>query len=305
MITLTKPMLASPLLKPSDKHDDDTIYRAMKSLRYPVIATLKIDGIRGLVTDNLRSRTLKLIPNDSIRARANSLVYGLDLELYNGELRYDEIESIVMSQEHPLSDKIMFNLLDDFSAEQPYEWRLQSIKDFAGIYKHANCSVVFDEWCGNADELFAFEKRTIETFGEGICFRTPDSPYKQGRSTLKEQYLVKLCRFVREEVTIIGFEEQMHNSNSERRNPIGMMNSSSSKSGLLGKNTLGAFLVRNSDGLEFTVGTGVGLTDKLRVEIWLNQDKWLDKQCVIKHKAHGRMKKPRSPIWVGMREKGF
>ncbi len=159
--------------------------------------------------------------------------------------------------------------------------------------------------CRSADELFEFEKRAIEERGEGICFRLPDSPYKQGRSTLKEQYLVKLSRFVRTEATIIGFEEQMHNANRSKRNAVGMMDRSSRQSGLRGKGVLGAFIVRDDNGLVFNVGTGVGLTDAMREQVWLSQLNWLGARITIKHKPHGQKLKPRSPIYVGRREKGF
>ena len=105
-------MLAASLLKPTDSHSDESILAAMQKLRYPVLATLKLDGIRAIKLDDLYSRTLKLIPNKSIRARAMKLPAGFDMELFNPDLQYDEIESIVMSREHLKSDLIQFHILD-------------------------------------------------------------------------------------------------------------------------------------------------------------------------------------------------
>lgn len=298
-------MLAAPLLPPDVEHTDEVVYNAMRSLRFPVGATIKEDGIRGLRRNCFVSRTLKLIPNDRIRERANKLPYGFDVEISNRSLMYNDIESIVMSGEHPDSDKILFYVLDWFNEDLSYQHRIQGAFDWCVLNPHPDVIAPYITICKNAAELLAFEKLTIEKNGEGICFRTLDSPYKQGRSTLQEQWLVKLARYVRSECTIIGFIEQEENLNRRRHNSVGMMARSKSISGMRGKDTLGAFLVKDSTGLEFKVGSGVGLTTQLRKSIWKQQDKYMNKQITIKHKAHGRLVKPRSPIFVGFREEGF
>ena len=310
MLTFKRPMLAATLLKPTDKHDDATILAAMKCLRYPVAATLKIDGIRALrLNSSLLSRRLKPIPNVSIRERSLKLPAGFDMELYNPELQYDEIESIVMSREHSDSDKIQFWVLDWFK-EGPYDKRISEA--FFHIENILAGTLYFDTYCEypticyTAEELLVFEHRCIEQHGEGICFRLFDSPYIQkdtldNRSTLAEQYLVKLSRFIRQEVTVIGFYEANENTNSDKRNALGMMDRSSFKSGMVGKGTLGGFYVRDSTGLEFKVGGGSWLTKLKRQGIWDNQSRYLGMQIVVKHKPHGKLIKPRQPQALGPR----
>ena len=300
-----RPMLAAPLLKPDVEHTDKNILEAMSHLRYPVLASLKKDGIRGIMLGELASRTLNKIPNESIRQRAEKLPYGFDMELWNPSLAYDEVESIVMSQKHPKSELIQFHILDWWFNNDVcgYQQRINLASSHTCNEGYTDVvSPLANLWMLRTpqDLLEAF-KQVEEERGEGICFRTPDSPYKQGRSTLREQYLVKLARYVRTECTIIGFVEQMFNGNDDRKNPIGLMKRRSLKGGLIGKSVLGAFQVRDANGLEFTVGTGIGLTDSKRAEIWDNQDKWLGKTIVIKSKSHGVKIKPRSPIYVGMR----
>jgi len=301
-MTFDKPMLAASLLKPSDKHDDATILAAMRKLRYPVLATLKKDGIRAIKLGDLASRTIKKIPNLSISARSIVLPYGYDMELWNPELPYDQIESIVMSANHIDSDLIQFHVLDNFNFDSAtYEQRLWQIRK--DMQCHLNCPFwnEMPSTCNNANELMEMFLKFETQEGEGICFRTPMSPYKQGRSTLREQYLVKLARYIRSECTVIGFEEQMYNGNPDRRNALGKMNRSSAVANLTGKCTLGAFLVRYENGIEGRVGTGVGLTDVRRAEIWAKREEWLGQRIVIKHKPHGQKIKPRSPIWLGKR----
>jgi DNA ligase-1 len=311
-------MLAASLLPANVEHTDENILKAMERLRYPVLATLKLDGIRAIKLNDLVSRTLKLIPNKSIRARAMKLPAGFDMELWNPELPYDQVESIVMSREHADSDKIQFHILDWIGVPQnmgmqSYAGRCAVIdgqfKNYTIWDMHFQYPI---EWSSPLS-LFNYFTQIEYEHGEGICFRTPNSPYKQGRSTLKEQYLVKLARYIRQEVTIIGMEEQMENANLTSHNAIGMMDRSSCKANLYHKDTLGSFLVRDKNKQTFSVGTGTGLTDTLRKEIWNNRDKWIGKQITIKHKPHGQKIKPRSPIaimdsvveFVGKREKGF
>lgn len=303
-------MKAASLLPPDIEHTDDAILSALQKLRYPVLATLKKDGIRAVRTSDLFSCQMHLIPNVSIRHRSMKLPAGFDCELWNPSLSYDQIESIVMTgkTEHPLSDQIQFHVLDWYS-DKLYPQRMDDVSRY--LAKMQMCGETDDidfehpHQFESALSLFNFFTQCEYEQGEGVCFRTLNSPYKQGRSTLREQYLVKLCRYVRSEVTIVGFEEQLLNKNSAKRNPIGMMDRSSRQDNLIGKGTLGAFLVRDSNGLEFRVGTGVGLTDARRLQIWMEQEKWLGKQITIKSKNHGVKVKPRSPVFVGFREQGY
>lgn len=290
-------MLAAPLLKPTDKHDDNTIYEAMKKLRYPVIASLKMDGVRALMTEKgLVSRRLKLIPNDQLRSQAREyLKLGDDMELWSPLLPYNDIQSIVMSEKHENSLMINFLLIDNFSFCLPYSKRLEMLKG------RSNEPEI--HWCFSATELFEKERLFIDNLGEGICFRIPDSPYKNGRSTLKEQYLVKLCRSVTDECTIIGFGEALENQNTKELDSLGLTKRASFNAYFIGKDTLGFIKVQNKNGLEFSIGTG--FDNKLRKQIWDNKDEYMGKQLTYKSKAHGIKNKPRCPSFVGFREKGF
>lgn len=295
------PICSAKLLEPHIEHTNDNIFAAMQDLRCPVYATTKIDGIRGEKTDDLKSRRLKMIPNVSIRRRAMIIPCGFDMELADTSISFDEIESIVMSEEHEQADRIDFHLIDNWVIQGGYLDRIEAAILLIDINK-LPIKYEYPVKCNNPQELMDFFLKIESEHGEGICFRTPDSPYKEGYSTLDEQYLVKLCRFIRTEVTIIGFEEQMMNTASAKRNAVGMMDRTKSKEMKFGKNTLGKFLVRDSNGLEFKVGTGVGLTDARRREIWDNRDKYINQTITIKSKGHGVKVKPRSPVYIGMRK---
>jgi len=288
MTPFRKPMLACSLLPSGVEYTDENILAAMKKLRYPVFATLKKDGIRALrLNGTLLSRTLKPIPNESIRQRSLVLPGGFDMELWNPSLTYDEVESIVMSKEHPRSDEIQFHVLDWFGVEMGYWLRYDSVLKWC----NDNLQIESLRWeypsvRNTAQGLLNWFLTVEQTGGEGICFRTHDSPYKQGRSTLNEQYLVKLCRHLRAEATVFGFEEAVE---------VGRLETP--------KGTLGALWVRDAGGREFKVGSGFTVAERQRV--WDNYEAFVGKQLTYKYKPHNEKENPRSPVFVGWREKGY
>lgn len=297
-------MLAAPLLPPSVEHTDENILAAMSKLRYPVLATLKIDGVRALrMNSSLLSRTLKPIPNRALREMSLALPGGMDMELYNHGMTYNEIQSIVMSETHMNTNTIQFHVLDWYGKDGGYKDRMFAV--FEQYKLQPTFHLYYPTTIHNADELFNYLTNSELEQCEGICFRTPDSPYKQGRSTLREQYLVKLARFVQTELTIIGFEEQQENGNPDLYNGVGYMKRQTCADGMIGKNTLGAFICTDSSGARVKVGTGVGLTDKLRKEIWSNRDCYAGQQITVKFKSHGMKDVLRHPIFVGFRTKGY
>lgn len=308
MTAFTEPCLAAPLLDPEVEHTDKNVMEAMEKLRYPVMATYKFDGVRGLrLNGTLLSRRFKPIPNKELAKASTVMPGGFDVEIFHYDLTYNEIQSIVMSRVHPRWNEMVFCVLDRFFPDRPLLGYAQRIEEICETVFHLDSKFVVEpiiRYCYNAKQLFDFEQEVIEEHGEGICFRTPNSPYKMGRSTLEEQYLVKLSRYVRDEAVIIGFEEQMENGNPDAWNEVGKMNRSQAQSGLYGKNTLGKLVCTNTKGQTIKVGTGVGLTQKLRKEIWENQSKYLGRTFTYKHKPCGQKILPRSPILVGWRKDG-
>ena len=310
-IEFDKPMLACSLLESGEPHTDVFILEKMKILWKmhdgPRIATLKKDGIRGVVLGDLASRTCKKIPNRHLQCLSKALPYGLDTELADLTLQYDQNESIIMSGDHVDSYRIQFHILDlwDETQKISYTERLH-IANY--LCEGMSCVVPAEPVeCKTPYDLLDFFKSVEEEKGEGICWRLPDSLYvqkgtKDNRSTFYEQYLFKLTRPIRAECVVVGFEEQMLNTNPVRRNANGKMDRSKAEAGMVGKCTLGAFLVRDANGLEFRIGSGVGLTAKKRDEIWDKRGEWLGKTIVYQSKSHGVKVKPRSPIYVGERK---
>jgi DNA ligase-1 len=159
-------------------------------------------------------------------------------------------------------------------------------------------------WCMNVVELCAYESQCVADGYEGICFRTPSSPYKHGRSTFREQWLVKMKRFVTEEAVIIGLEEEMANNNPASLSETGYAERSSHKANMVGKGRMGAMVVKNDQGT-FKIGTGFDQGQRIR--FWDGRDLpaphgVLGRTVTFKHQPHGSKDLPRIPVFVGFRD---
>ena len=294
---ITKPMLAG-------------IVTDFSKIKFPVLATPKIDGIRCLrVYGYSVSRTFKRIPNKHIQQQMQGLPDGLDGELII-KGGFQKTTSGIMSRdgepdfEYWVFDYVPLSYHLNFCG---YNARMITLKSECltnAIYLPVFCKVLYPIELHSLSNLQQYEKMCLENGHEGIMIRQPNSPYKCGRSTEKEGYLLKIKRFEDAEAVITGFEEQMENCNELGKDELGHAKRSTNKDGKLGKNTLGSFIVKGVKvfhGQEFRIGTGVGLTQELRREIWDNKHRYWGKLITYKYQPCGTLNLPRLPIFKGFR----
>jgi DNA ligase-1 len=291
MITLTRPMLAAP----TKQIDLDNLW-------FPLLASPKIDGIRALnVNGKLLSRTLKEIPNLHTQSLFSSPEYqGLDGELAVGN-PYDknlmqQTMSGVMSQDG--TPDVIWWVFDRWDMQAPFEDRFKSLPTF----KYSPIKAVPHIVVNNYLELGTFEQWALEKGFEGVMLRAPNGPYKQGRSTLKERYLLKVKRFEDGEAIVLDTVEQMTNNNEATKDERGYTKRSTHKAGKEAAGTLGALRVREvRTGIEFDVGTG--FTAEQRRNLWEGRRFLPGKIIKYKHFAIGVLDKPRFPTFVSFRDK--
>ncbi|ONO07742.1 hypothetical protein [Burkholderia cenocepacia] len=204
-------------------------------------------------------------------------------------------------------------LLPTCSDEMGYDRRSgiveRRIAEFYDKYPEANIKAVPQHLCVCADDLDKLETRFLADGYEGMMIRANNGTYKCGRSTEREGGLVKVKQFVDGEAVIVGFEEEMHNSNEATRNATGRTERSTSKAGLQGKGTLGALICASlerphtnatvENRYKFNIGTG--FTAAQRRDFWSNRDALLRKIVKFKHFDHGTVDAPRHPVFVGFR----
>ena len=275
-------------------------------IQYPVYASPKLDGIRCSIVDGKAlSRTLKPIPNKHIFSQLSTTeLNGLDGELIIGsptsKTCYNESVSGVMR--HEGEPAYTYYVFDCHDVSGSFTKRFRELLTSQGEWtKFPQICLLEQNLLHNEAEMLAYEAAKVEEGYEGIILRSPEAPYKFGRSTVKEGYLLKVKRFEDSEAKIIGFEEEMYNGNEVEINELGRTKRSSAQAGKVGKNTLGAFHVRDVvSGIEFSIGTGLTAAD--RQHFWDNRNDYSGKIVKYKFFAVGVKTAPRHPVFLGMRD---
>ena len=275
------------------------------NLRFPLIASPKIDGIRCcMVNGEAMSRSLKPIRNNHVRTlleRNASLLNWLDGELTVGDSFNGTSSGIMSIQGTP---DFTYHLFDRIQEDVPFHDRYRQV---AAMNLPYFCKVLPHIPIHSQERLDAYYEEMLLLGLEGIMLRDPYGRYKCGRSTEKEGILLKLKPFEDSEARIVGFEELMHNENEAQTNALGLSQRSTAKDGKVGGNTLGKFLVVGTQeahyiDVEFAVGTGIGLTHELRQKIWDCREAYLGKMIKFKYQKVGSIDKPRIPIFLGFRD---
>lgn len=296
---ITRPMLADTL-------------EDIKGLKFPVLVSPKLDGFRCIkVGGKALSRSFKPIANNFVRSMIEKyLCDGVDGELMlkDEKATFADISSALRKYEG--SPNFVFNAFDlvEGDLSKPFPERLDALERYVSGLNDclgdagSIIKVVEHTLIENLDELLEYEAEVLAMGYEGVMIRSVTGPYKCGRSTVKEGYLLKLKRFVDAEAEVIGLVEQMKNNNAKEVSEIGLTKRATKKENLVPANTLGAFQVRDiKTGVEFEIGTGDGLTQELRKEIWDNQSKYIGEIIKYKSQPTGVKEKPRFPVWLGFR----
>lgn len=282
-------------MKPYKCTDED-----LAQVRYPVLATPKIDGIRCVkLNGKALTASLKPVPNLYIRGliERSSLPNGFDGELVTPGT-FQETTSAVMSE---LGTPTFTWRVFDWYAHIDYEHRIKELNMWFEANKCGFAEPVLPDLVINEIRLLDFEEECLRQDYEGLCFRQPLGVYKCGRSTLKEGGLLALKRFIDSEAIIIGWAEQLHNNNPAFTGELGQTKRSKAMVGLLGTGVLGAFKVRDiKTNIEFEVGTG--FLRGQRMSYWEQRDLLVNR--IIKYKSfpHGTLDKPRHPVFLGFRD---
>lgn len=266
----------------------------LSELKYPVLCTPKFDGIRCVIRGGVAlSRKLKPIPNLHVQALLQGLPEGLDGELLLDHKTFNQIQSAVMSEDG--TPDVSFHVFD-IVGDAPYRARMEQLR---AMELPEVCKKVLPVEITNEADLLEYERETVEEWEmEGVMVRSPEGPYKYGRSTTKQGYLLKIKRFQDAEAEIVGFDELEHNLNEATTDALGLTKRTTHKAGKVGGGVLGAFVVRK-DGQEFRVATG--LTMQERADYWADRENLVGKLLKFKYQEAGKKDLPRFPVFLGFR----
>ena len=284
--------------------------KALHKLRYPLALSPKLDGIRITPRNKVVwSRKGLEIPSRQVQAMFGHL-HGLD-----GEVIYDHptipnvyniTQSYVMSYSKPAVDTegrplMRFYVFDRIPLEGP---DLGFAARYDSLPKGDDWLIRVDQRIvKNVDDVLEQEEAYLNEGYEGIMLRELFGGYKFNRSTLNEQLLMKLKRFIEFEAPIVGFVEELKNNNELTYDNLGYAKRSKAKAGLAPNNTLGAFLVLyNNKVIRVSCGS---LNHEGRLLIWNNQAMFLGKIVVVRHFGRNLVGyDPRHTRFVGWRNDG-
>ena len=277
-------------------------------LQFPMIASPKIDGIRIVCHPTLGpvTRSLKPVGNVHVRTRlSHSDFMGLDGEITVGpncgpNVFADTSGSVRCFDGAP---EFTYWVFDEIRYQEPYQTRFtrmsSRIQDAHHECLNYPIEVLEHQNVYCIEDVENYEAECLARGFEGIMLRSPLGKYKFGRSTFKEQILIKVKRFKDDEATVVGFEPLERNQNEQTRNALGLAERSSHKAGKLADSLLGNLLVDHPHFGTFSIGSGFDVA--LREEIWQNREAYLGKTVTFKYQPIGTQDSPRFPIFLRFR----
>ncbi len=299
--------------------EDEELLNLAKTLKeqvlFPVLASPKIDGIRFTVVNReAQSRSGKRLPNEHFQGIFKTCNFeGLDGEVVvgqnpactntaNGTL-FNRTQSAIMTRDG--TPDFSLHIFDDISKpNMNFQMRTLDARIRCREFMQLGMAADFINYVEHTElytpeQVMQFEEEALLAGYEGIMLRSPTAPYKFGRSTIKQQGLIKIKRFVDDEATVTGFEALERNTNPIVRNEFGLAKRSSHRAGKVADNLLGKLLVTHPKYGAFAIGSGFDVATRERV--WHNQSQYLGRLVTFKYQPHGTMDAPRAPIFKGFR----
>lgn len=276
---------------------------------FPLYGSFKYDGVRGSIQEQaFYMRSLKPVVNRYIQSQLD----GWDLPRFDGELiigKPNETATFRRTtsgvRDHggePDFKFYVFDIMLDKGDQRFFRARNRFLQNLSAIGQLPPwIEIVKQTLINNMAELFAFNKKALDLGYEGIVLRDPECLYKHGRATEKQGQFMRMVPWARDEAVVIGMEEQVTNNNPKTINELGRSTRSTHKENMVPNGKLGAFLMRHSNGMEFKIGNGDGMTHEFRETAWSFKDFWMGKIITYRHKTVGGYDKPRQAQYVGIR----
>lgn len=258
----------------------------LESLPYPLLASIKYDGVYGLVRDGkLLGRSLKPMKNKYITEILSNPLF----EGFCGELCYTPKGLDSLSDEGLCRNTtscvntiekvwpwtwMLFDYTSTDIISLGYNERLNALREVleeTGIADSCPIQVVKVIEVQNAQEVMSFYQHSLAQGYEGLVLRAPEGRWKNGRSTLKEALLLRMKPQGDAEAVITSVNEAMQNNNEKKTNELGYSERSSHKANLVGKGMVGSFeAIDLASGKAITIGAGK-MNHKDREHYWHNQ----------------------------------
>ena len=258
----------------------------LATVKYPVLVQPKFDGFRAVYIPSVgfMGRNGKRIRNKNLEKHFGR-IYGinsfvLDGELYSHTVGFNEIASILNSEDKEIPEHIVYMVYDgmlkkeweDQSCKATYMERLTELKTF---FPFLNIPQGFT--CFNPKEVKGCFDVMLNDGYEGVMLKSKEGLYQWKRVRLSSGIMMKLKPTVTYDLEIIDFEE------GEGKY----------------KGHLGKFIV---DFQGVKVGVGTGLDDETRSLVWKDLESYRGRIIEVKAMEVTEDKSLRHPVFMRFRD---
>ena len=292
-----KPMLAS----------NTTI--DIKTLKYPLLVSYKLDGIRCLFfCGHMYSRSLKSFPNIQLRKRFEYLAklsyeknIILDGELLSKSLTFNELSGLTRQLDKELPEDLnfyCFDVIKDQNFNQNFQERVKLVinigySDYVQIVKQKLLYTV--------EEVNKYYEEALDWGCDGLILRDPNGKYKFGRGTVKEGLIYKMKPFMTFDAIINDVIQatEVREGAEKKINELGRSVTSKKKDDRILIEKASAFVVKY-EGLDLKVT--IAMTDEEKEEVWHNRKKYIGRTIEYKGMLVGSKDLPRHPVFLRFRD---
>lgn len=277
-------------------------------IRYPMYASVKYDGFRGvLLNGQLHSPEMKVFGNKQLPdyfhdlfqlAQAHQVVF--DCEIWSPSLSFSDLSGVLRAHRGKL-DTVEAHIFDVISVS---EWnapvktvrfidRYVRLNAFASVLP-SNCRIVTQHTCLNPQDAQAKYSAHLSAGCEGIILRSPSGLYKNNRCTHRESNCLKFKHFQTTDATIVSVIQRRRMKDVERTyNPLGLLEKIHTEAAYDLDDAVGAFQVLLGDGKTTAVNLGRGFSYEDRRHLWTQRDTLVGRCVEFKWMPHGSKDLPR------------
>lgn len=264
----------------------------LEALPYPLMASRKKDGFRGLITeDGAQTRSGEKFPNRHVQALLSSLPVGLDgevLPLVDGKPDFRVGGGNL--RRFAGEPDFEFHLIDDYTAEGSRMERFWRLEERVARGEFPAWVKLLDQvTVENAEQVKALFAVYLEDGDEGVVLCRPDVAYKGGKASGKNATWWKVKPYEDAEAVIIGAFERMHNTNEATKDALGHTKRRNTKDAKEGTGLLGGFVCVHLDYWQELAGHEEDLDEQFAFEVSAGKTTALEKVALWKAYCEGRL----------------
>lgn len=280
-------------------------------LRYPLLASTKLDGIRAATPNGApQSNSGKPFPNRKLMQLLSRPEYAnFDGELVAGD-PYDHsgggvchrTQSVVMSQYGDIST-LRFYTFDTFKTGLNFENRCTATYLHRNPPEYGTFAIPLKQiLITDAQHLATYLESELARGAEGIILRDPAGPYKHGRATLREGWMLRIKPREDTEAVIIDYEWMHINDNAAERSELGYTKRSSAQAGKIKTDVIGSVICQDP---RWPKPFGCTVADHAQRAVLAKlarENQLIGKIAKFSYMPYGTVDRPRQPSFINLRD---